>query len=627
MPSTLNAGRITARKRSDYLQGMQIKTSQPFIRNYLPGLAISLLGVIILFKDLWMAFPERVLWGDDFDVPLVYWIVNWGYHILFQMKDPAEFWHANSFYPHSFTLAYSESLLSLQLLFAPLRALGLEPLLALYGALALTVVICCLLTLMALQRVGYFSPMETAFIVFGAHFSLSVTSFLYHYQLFGFHFIPPFLMFLYLYLRDRRAVDFLAACLLFCLGVSYSIYLGPILVMYTLFLFFPFAVWRIWRTGIGQFIRPKNLIAYLIGGVLLVGLYFIQVRPYMLVANEFPKQPLSETMTYSATPFSIVNGVSPFSHWYEPAKQVYGFHESAYFPGVLLLLLASAYLLTLALQYISARIFQRPASSKHDQDATSQGSVALRKPEREFILILMLFLFLSLVFSCGPYLRWSYESEAVMRLPYYYLAKLIPGLDVLRAPGRFGMFIGLPLAVMSVLALRQFKFPSRRYGGVVLVTLLFVMVESIPAYKVYPFEPDPQGVYQWSARHIQPGTPLLELPLMGKDHFDTIRIATRQLVGSTVHWGKVLSGYGSKMPSTYLIFREADWKIQAGEEDLELMINLAQSYQIDQILIHLDQYPAPIRSQWKAFANRCGRTASYVYGKAILLQLDEPECR
>lgn len=114
---------------------------------------------------------------------------------------------------------------------------------------------------------------------------------------------------------------------------------------------------------------------------------------------------------------------------------------------------------------------------------------------------------------------------------------------------------------------------------------------------------------------------------MGKDHFDTIRIATRQLVGSTVHWGKVLSGYGSKMPSTYLIFREADWKIQAGEEDLELMINLAQSYQIDQILIHLDQYPAPIRSQWKAFANRCGRTASYVYGKAILLQLDEPECR
>ena len=137
----------------------------------------------------------------------MYWIVNWGYHILFELRQPLSFWNANSFYPNSLTLAYSNSLLGIQLLFAPLRMLGITPLTAIYISLAGISIIGATFTQYALYRTGYFSLSERILITFCAHFSLSMTSFFIHYQLFGFHFAPPFFLFLFLYLRDLKKRD------------------------------------------------------------------------------------------------------------------------------------------------------------------------------------------------------------------------------------------------------------------------------------------------------------------------------------------------------------------------------------------------------------------------------------
>jgi hypothetical protein len=63
---------------------------------------------------------------DPGDPYLVSWIMWWDYHQTF--RDPLNLFHANTFYPLRYTLAFSEHCYGLALPFFPLFALGLRPL-------------------------------------------------------------------------------------------------------------------------------------------------------------------------------------------------------------------------------------------------------------------------------------------------------------------------------------------------------------------------------------------------------------------------------------------------------------------------------------------------------------------
>ena len=58
------------------------------------GLLIGVFGVLFVFKDLIMSATSQVLWADQGDPKLIYWIVNWGYHVLVENADPVNFWNA-----------------------------------------------------------------------------------------------------------------------------------------------------------------------------------------------------------------------------------------------------------------------------------------------------------------------------------------------------------------------------------------------------------------------------------------------------------------------------------------------------------------------------------------------------
>lgn len=63
---------------------------------------------------------------DPGDPYLISWIMWWDYHQTF--RDPLHLFHANTFYPLRYTLAFSEHCYGLALLLFPLFALGLRPL-------------------------------------------------------------------------------------------------------------------------------------------------------------------------------------------------------------------------------------------------------------------------------------------------------------------------------------------------------------------------------------------------------------------------------------------------------------------------------------------------------------------
>ena len=213
--------------------------------------------------------------------------MNWGYHILFEEFSPRNFWNANSFFPNANSLAYSDSMLGLQLFFAPLRLVGIAPTTALYLSLALTCILGTVGTALALEKIGYFSLAESALIVYAAHFSLSMSSYFYHYQLFGFELAPPFFLFLFLYLRDFKSKYLIILCLYCWFGVSISTYLAPILFALTVILAPVLLVIRIHQRGL-KWILGQIKVSHLgIVAVFGLSLYFILLRPYSLLGYWF----------------------------------------------------------------------------------------------------------------------------------------------------------------------------------------------------------------------------------------------------------------------------------------------------------------------------------------------------
>lgn len=577
------------------------------------GILTGLGGAMILFKDLIFSGTLDVLWADNFDSRLIYWIVNWGYHILFEQRQPLSFWDANSFYPNTMTLAYSDSLLGIQLLFAPLRISGFSSLTSLYLALAGLCVIGSVLTEYALRRIGYFSLSERLLITFSAHFGLSITSFLVHYQLFGFQVAPPFFLFLYLYLRDLKHRDLFVLVLLFGLGISIAMYLAPMLFVLCVPMGVPLVLRQIRCLGIRQLLKRIGIRSVVIVVAGMVVLYYMQVKPYLEIAQTFPRQSFEETALYSADLSSILTGFSKFSFWYGPAEYpVYGAWEYAFFPGFVLLTLSVLYGVVMfggLVKRLFISLRQNSGFRMSNKDAFSIPG--------DFVIYMAILFLLAIILACGPY----YKSDHSIRLPFFYLAEFIFGLSDVRAPGRFGMFVALPLAVFAVAFLRVSVI--RRYHWAVRAVTILIVIESFPQFPIFPFSVDEEGIYKEVSQEIKPGTPLVELPVFGEDHFETLRIVMRQLNGSTIHWGKLMVGYGAnKMTPHYKHLLYLDNLIQKDSADPIEVLDFGKQYGISHFLIHLSRYSPTVIQKWqKAIYERKGEVL-FEINNTIFLRLD-----
>jgi len=89
-----------------------------------PGFCVGIFGIFLLFRNLIGIDISTSIWADNFDPMLLKWILEWGYHSLFILNDPANFYNANSFFPHANSFAYSDALLSAQIVYSPLRLMG-----------------------------------------------------------------------------------------------------------------------------------------------------------------------------------------------------------------------------------------------------------------------------------------------------------------------------------------------------------------------------------------------------------------------------------------------------------------------------------------------------------------------
>ena len=537
--------------------------------------ALGVLAVALLFRPLLSVNPEQFLWADDFDSRLLRWTAEWGYFALGRKFSWSLFWNAQSFYPHANTLAYSDCLLTLQLFYSPLRWLGIQPLSALYLSLASVSVGCFLLTVRFLGTLGVFGFAECLLIALAAHFGLSLTGFLSHYQLFGFQFAPPFLIALYLFTLRFEYRWFFVSTALFILGVSFAIYLAPILFALSLMILVCTLPQICLRQRLGWIFRRTCCLAGL-GAVIAAVFYFAVISHYVEMVRSTPPQTFEESAIYSASPSSLLAGRNMNSLWYAPAGgnyAQYGDWERAYFPGWLLLFGGAAG---------AATLLQRSAGESD-------------RKRKQLCLVFGVLASAALVLSWGPFVEG-------VKAPFYYLSYILPGLRSVRAPGRFGFILGLPLGILMAAALR--RIIARRPQLVTAAALILgagMLAESLTNFRLYPYHEEFVDRAAAMRRYAGPRKAVAELPAHGTDHFETIRITLAQLNRALYHRGRLLLGYGGRSTAECQTLIALSQRLSAGAPGAfaDVLQYLAK-LDVSALLVHLDLYSPAVRRSMTA---------------------------
>src|SRR5205807_2165548 len=94
-----------------------------FLRELLIILAFCLLTSLMTWP--WVLHLRDAV-ADRGDPYMITWTIWWDFHQTFH--NPLRLFHANVFYPYSYTLAFSENDYGIALLFFPLFAIGIRPL-------------------------------------------------------------------------------------------------------------------------------------------------------------------------------------------------------------------------------------------------------------------------------------------------------------------------------------------------------------------------------------------------------------------------------------------------------------------------------------------------------------------
>jgi hypothetical protein len=123
---------------------------------------------------------------------------------------------------------------------------------------------------------------------------------------------------------------------------------------------------------------------------------------------------------------------------------------------------------------------------------------------------------LAMCLSFGPEVRTA-DGTAIVSSPYEWLRSTVPGLAAVRAPGRYGMVVGLALAVIGALTMAPVfaRVGPNARGVLVAAGLALVGFEALPArFEAAPVAPQGRPVdrelYSWLSQ--QPPSALLELP-------------------------------------------------------------------------------------------------------------------
>ncbi|MGQ9475726.1 MAG: hypothetical protein ACUVSI_06470 [Actinomycetota bacterium] len=484
---------------------------------------------------------HRAVPVDTADPLLNSWIISWGSRTLF--TQPTRFFQANIMYPALDVLTYSEHLLAMAVLAAPLNWLSGNPLLAynllLFTGLALSGFGCYLLV-RELTESNWAGLVGGFLFAFGSY-KLSQLS---HLQIMFSPFLPFMLLYLVRYLGGGGRRELLLFAL-FCLVQSLSSW------HYLVFCFLSTALLWLWKAassrGRGDLLRLAAVPAAMVAVLLLL---LPLALPYLRTHDRLPdfERNLTEIKGFSAHPGDYLNTLrgnllySRISSML-PSKDIG--EEKVLYPGLAAVILA---LLGLA---------------GWARGRKERGSGLFRRGLPLFFLLLA---GLSFLLTLGPEIAGKWN-------PMYMIPYRLGMLRFIRVPARFYVLFLLSLSALAgygtACALCRVRgggrgFPAYRAWGAVLLALVMLENVNLPIPLVtVPAGGDVPQVYRWLER--EEGA-IIELPTLalGEEHrYDRLLgflprdpHAYSELEGlrvyfSSYHRRRTANGYSGYFPYSY----------------------------------------------------------------------------
>jgi F5/8 type C domain len=362
---------------------------------------------------------------DRGDPLLVTWILWWSTKT---MPLTERWWNAPAFYPASGVFAFSENLLSLAPITAPILKLSTSPVLAYNVAFMLSYALSGLSAYMlAFVLTSRHDASFVAAVAFAfAPYRLSHLS---HLQLLSSYWMPVALAALHMYARNGRAR---AAALFAAAWVMQSLASG----YYLLFLSLLVLLWIIWfalgRLGTR---RLAVLAAWWVGAAIVVAPVFIGYRT--IHARYGLKRSPVEIQYYSADIAGLASASRDSLLW----GRVHAIDhlESELFPG-----LTTAILFGCGLLLLTRRTAGKPALIFYVASAALMWILAL-----------------------GPHP--TFMGKPIGIAGPYALLMYVPGFDEMRVPARLWMLAVLCLSVVAALAVAQLRSGVLRRAVAVLI--------------------------------------------------------------------------------------------------------------------------------------------------------------
>lgn len=489
--------------------------------------AAYLVGAIVFTYPLILDLPEAVT--DLADPLLNSWTLAWVIHQL--PRSPLHLFDANIFFPESGTLAFSEHLLGVALLVAPVQVVFQQAVATHNVALLLSI---ALSGYGLFRLVRWLTGSAAAAWVAGSLFAYAPyrLGHLSHLQLQAAGFIPLVFVCLSRYLDEGRPRQALGVAIFVWFTSASCGYYG----IFTWIMLAVAIPYELLRSGAVRCPRRTVGLAF---ALLLSALAYLPLAvPYMRLGRDFGfHRPLERVETGSARPKSYVRSQAPLHQFLGlPA----GNPEKSLFPGLTVLIL---------------------------------GSIALYKLNRRSGLYLLL----------GGFAFWASLGPSAGL--YRWLHGLVPGVSGLRVPARFSIYVFFALSVLAGFAVNALL--SRRGSRVRIACAVGLAVaplaESIHRplhFRPAPVQPPP--VYAWLAS--QPGpTPILELPMphtRRKTHDNTV-----YMLWSTHHFKPMVNGHSGFVPRSYYQLADA-LQTLATRPDIEAI----RSRRIRYIVFHRDRY-------------------------------------
>ncbi|MEO7190052.1 MAG: hypothetical protein ABI051_03245 [Vicinamibacterales bacterium] len=422
------------------------------------------------------------------------WRIGWVFHSLH--GDPRPLFSPNIFYPDPLTLTYSDSMLLPSLTAVPMLALGVHPVIA-YNVLFVASFVMSGIAMFALathltgSRRGAFM----AALLFGfypyriqhhSHLELQMT-----------YWMPLALLAWHRYIGTAR-VRYAVAAGLCTAGLLYSsMYYGVFFLTYTVPVLW---VWlRLARPGWKSFWLGAGAAA-LVAGALAVPL----AKPYLAAQPAKGERPLDTVEFYSATP-----GDYGHAHW---RSLLYGHYlksehpERELFPGVMPLALGAA-------------AFLPPV-----------GPAAI---------------------AYGAGLLYAFDgSLGTHGLTYPLLYRSSGIIRGMRVPARFGIIVGMTLALLAAFSVARLLSRLRTTTGQNVVFAVLVGLAGFDMAQRLPIEPvwrEPPAVY--AALTGVPNVVLAEFPV--RTHIGHFTEGMPFLYFSLWHWSNMVNGASGFAPRWY----------------------------------------------------------------------------